>query len=50
MKKMILLAVAFVSFAALTSCSNEDENASLLGKWEYFFNSNSFKMFSYDFI
>ncbi len=36
MKKIILLAVAFVSFAALTSCSNEDESASLLGKWENF--------------
>ncbi len=35
MKKMILLAVAFISFAALTSCSNEDESVSLLGKWEY---------------
>jgi len=36
MKKMILLAVAFLSFAAVTSCSNDDDNASLEGKWEYF--------------
>jgi hypothetical protein len=35
MKKMILLAVAIVSFAAVTSCSNNDESDSLLGKWEY---------------
>ena len=35
MKKVILLAVAIVSFAAVTSCSNNDESASLLGKWEY---------------
>ena len=35
MKKIILLAVAFVSFATLTSCSKDDESASLLGKWEY---------------
>jgi hypothetical protein len=39
MKKIILLAVAFVSLATITSCSNDDDNnqsASLEGKWEYF--------------
>jgi hypothetical protein len=35
MKKIILLAVAFVSFATITSCSNDDDQASLQGKWEY---------------
>ena len=35
MKKMILLAVALVSFATVTSCSKDDDNASLEGKWEY---------------
>jgi hypothetical protein len=36
MKKMILLAVAIVSFAAVTSCSNNDGSTSLQGKWENF--------------
>ena len=34
-KKILLLAVAFVSFATFTSCSKSDDNASLEGKWEY---------------
>jgi hypothetical protein len=36
MKKLILLAVAIVSFAGVTSCSNNNESDSLLGKWENF--------------
>jgi len=39
MKKIILLAIALVSLASITSCSNDDDNnqsASLEGKWEYF--------------
>ena len=35
MKKIILLAVAFVSLATITSCSKDDDSASLQGKWEY---------------
>ena len=35
MKKMILLAVAFVCFASVTSCSKDDDGTSLEGKWEY---------------
>jgi hypothetical protein len=35
MKKFLLLAVAFASFATVTSCDNDDDQASLEGKWEY---------------
>ncbi len=34
MKKIILLAVALVSLATITSCSKDDDSASLQGKWE----------------
>lgn len=34
MKRIILLTVAFISFATIMSCSKDDE-ASLQGKWEY---------------
>lgn len=34
MKKIILMAVAFVSFATITSCSKSDDQAALTGKWE----------------
>ena len=33
MKKIILLAVALVSLATITSCSKDDDSASLQGKW-----------------
>lgn len=36
MKKIIVLLVALVAFSAVTSCSKDDEAASLQGKWEYF--------------
>ncbi len=36
MKKIILFVLAFVSFSVLTSCSSDDDGASLEGKWEYF--------------
>lgn len=36
MKKIVLFVVAFVSFSVLTSCSKDDDGASLQGKWEYF--------------
>jgi hypothetical protein len=36
MKKIIYLAIAFISLNAITSCSKDDENqASFEGKWEY---------------
>lgn len=35
MKKILLLTVAFISLVTVTSCSKDDENASLQGKWEY---------------
>lgn len=35
MKKIILLAVAIVSFAAVTSCSKDEETATIQGKWEF---------------
>jgi hypothetical protein len=35
MKKFLLLAVAFASFATITSCDKDDDKASLEGKWEY---------------
>lgn len=36
MKKIVYLAVAFLSLTAVTSCSKDDEKqASLEGKWEY---------------
>jgi hypothetical protein len=35
MKKIILVAVTFISLATIMSCSNDDE-VSLLGKWENF--------------
>ena len=37
MKKLILLFVAFTSFTAMTSCSNDDDSSSgsLEGKWEF---------------
>lgn len=35
MKKILLLAIAIVSFSAITSCGGDDE-PSLQGKWEYF--------------
>jgi hypothetical protein len=34
MKKIILLAVALVSLATITSCSKDDDSASLQGNWE----------------
>jgi hypothetical protein len=34
MKKIILLAVALVSLATITSCSKDDDSASLQGKWQ----------------
>lgn len=34
MKKIILLAAAIISFATVTSCDNDDD-ASLTGKWEF---------------
>jgi hypothetical protein len=36
MKKIILLAVALVSLATITSCSKDDDSASLQGKWVFF--------------
>lgn len=36
MKKIIVLLVVLLSFSALTSCSKDDDAASLQGKWEYF--------------
>ena len=35
MKKIIVLLVALVSLSTVTSCSKDDEAASLQGKWEY---------------
>lgn len=36
MKKIILLFVAIISLTTISSCSNDDDNeASLIGKWEY---------------
>lgn len=35
MKKVILLFVAIVSLSSITSCSDDDEAASLVGKWQY---------------
>lgn len=36
MKKIIFIAVTFLSFATLTSCSKDGDSPSLQGKWEYF--------------
>ena len=35
MKKILLLAVAFASFATVTSCDKDDDQAALEGKWEF---------------